>query len=532
MHRRFAEFIERTEPERANDIGRNFLEAKEEARALPYLVEAGDRAARAYSTTEAISLYTRAVEILQTVDDLKLARRAHEGLGSALTFALDVAGAEENYHKMYQLAKRHDNRPMQVSALNKLGFVTALMQGQFPEGEKHLADAEHLAKGCDDRAGLAEVHMIYCSIHTSAGNFDNAIDHLSEADQIGRELGVDEPRLFGLTHIANTMIYMARFEDAWKAVGEARALAEKVGNHKYLSELMSLAIPFYHLRNGDLDAALESAREGTELATKIGAVQNECYGAYMQGQISWLRGDYEGAIHYGERSLQVGRAAGVTYMQATALCALGTAYLNISEELSDRTAKFHSEAMEVMELPLGSAFGSVAYVELGFCVMALGDLDAASTMFEKGLTIPTAGIHLARPQLLIGSAFVALARNRLDEAWELVQEARRLAEATAMKHYYPFVAFADSQVSAARGETDRALENFSRAEEGALEMGMRPLVWQARAGAAAVLTTLGRRDEAESKQNEARAMIDEIAGLFEDEELGLAYLESAMKKLA
>ena len=44
---------------------------------------------------------------------------------------------------------------MQVSALNKLGFVSALIQGQFPEAEAHLVDAERLARQCDDLPGLA-----------------------------------------------------------------------------------------------------------------------------------------------------------------------------------------------------------------------------------------------------------------------------------------------------------------------------------------------------------------------------------------
>ena len=532
LHSRVGGCLERVDHERVNDIARHFLEAQEHARALPYLVEAGERSARSYSTTEAIGFYTQAVELVEKVEDLGLARRSFEGLGGALTFARDLEGAVENYSKMSYLAEAHDDRPMQVSALNKMGLVTALMQGQLPEGEKHLNDAEHLAKGCGDRAGLAEVHMIYCSIHTSAGDFDNAIERLSEAAQIGRDLGVDEPRLFGLTHIANTMIYMTRFEDAWKAVAEARQLAEKVGNKKYLSELMSLAIPLYHLRNGDLDAAWGSALEGMELAAQIGALANECFAAYMLGQISWLRGEYESAIDFSQRALGASRSAGVTYLQATALCALGTAYLNISEELADRTDEFHAEAMQVLEQPLGSAFATVAWAELGFCFMTLGDMKKANDLFQKGLSIPTAGIHLARPQLLVGSAFVALARSQLDDAEKLVQEGRKLSEASGMKHYYPLIELADAQVSAAKGDMERALRGFTRSERLSLEMGMRPLVWQARAGAAGILSSSGRSSEAEVKTSEASAMVYEIAGLFEDEELRSAYLKSATGKLA
>ena len=42
---------------------------------------------------------------------------------------------------------------------------------------------------------------------------------------VGRDLDPEEPRLFGLTHIANTLTYMTRFEEAWQARQEARQLA-------------------------------------------------------------------------------------------------------------------------------------------------------------------------------------------------------------------------------------------------------------------------------------------------------------------
>ena len=120
LHRRVAECWEQMEPERVGDIARHLLEADEPARALPYLVDAADRAARAYSTPEAIELFEKALKILTQVKDAGLARRAHEGLGGALTFANDVPRAVENYHSMFHEAQEYEDMPMQVSALNKL----------------------------------------------------------------------------------------------------------------------------------------------------------------------------------------------------------------------------------------------------------------------------------------------------------------------------------------------------------------------------------------------------------------------------
>ena len=251
----------------------------------------------------------------------------------------------------------------------------------------------------------------------------------------------------------------------------------------------------------------------------------------MLGQISSMRGEYEHAIACQQRALEAARTAGFPYLQVTALCALGSAYLDISKEYLTQTTEFHSQAMQMMEMPLGTVMGAMNWAEMGFCLLAAGDLDRARELFQKGLTISSAPQNLARPQLLVGSVFVALGQRNLDDAAKFVLEAREFAEERAMKHLYPLIGFADAQVSAARGEAEQALEQFIRAEELALEMQMRPLVWQARAGAALALSASGRDGEADVKRRAAQAMIDEIAGLFEDEKLRTMFVEGATKRL-
>ena len=532
LHRRMAEFLEGLDTERVNDIGRHFLEAQEETRALPYLVAAGNRAAHAYSTPEAIGLYKQALEILERVEDVELTRQVYEGLGGALASSFDVQGATENFQKMLELGKTQGNLPTQVSALNKWAFVSALMRGQVQEGEQHLSDAQRLAHDAQDLPGLAECHMTFCYIRTAAGDFEDAVNHLQESAEIGRNLDLEEPRLFGLTHTANTLIYMTKFDEAWQKAQEARQLAEELGNQKWLTQLSVIPISLYHLRNGDLDAAWQSAEEGTTLAAHIGAADNESVGANLLGQLSLMRGEYEQAIAYQNQALEAARTAGFPYLQATALCSLGTVHLDISEEFLSKTTEYHAQALEMLEMPLGAAEGAMNWAEIGFCAMAAGNVEQAGELFQKGLTISTAPKYLVRPQLLIGSAFVALARGDMDEAKRLVQEAREFADERAMKHFYPLVALAQGKVDAARGEMERALEEFTHAEGLALEMQVRPLVVQARAGTAKVLSAAGRTGESEEKRLAAHAMIQEIAGLFQDEQLKDMYLANAVKKLA
>ena len=62
-------------------------------------------------------------------------------------------------------------------------------------------------------------------------------------------------------------------------------------------------------------------------------------------------------------------------------------------------------------------------------------------------------------------------------------------------------------------------------------MGMLPVVWQTCAGMAAVLTDLGRTEEAEEKRSQARDTIDEIAHRIDDAELRSLFVGNATQKL-
>lgn len=380
------------------------------------MVTAGDNASRNYSTQEAIDFYTQSLDILESNKDAELARKTYEGLASALTFKFDVPGAVDAYHKMMHEAEDYGDMPMKVSALNKLAFVTGAMQGQYPEAESHLVDAEDIARDCNDREGLAEMHMNYCALRIPFGRFDDAYEHLSEAAALGEALDKEEPRLFGLTHIANTKVCMTEFDDAWKSANEALDLARQFGNRQYESEILGESIPMCLPRQGEVDRAAEAARSAVEIGGKIGAAHGESIGAYLSAEICLMRGEYQRAIEYAERSVAAANGGGLFYISAPALSAAGMAHLEISADFKDKVIEAHMEAIRMMDMPFGEAYGAMIWAELGFCAMALGDGEQASEMFHKGLNHSNATQLLARPMHLVGSSFLSMGQGNMEDA--------------------------------------------------------------------------------------------------------------------
>ncbi|MCK5430325.1 MAG: hypothetical protein KAI94_12680, partial [Anaerolineales bacterium] len=330
LHGRVGEILEQRDPERVNDIARHFLAAKQGQRALPYLVEAGEHAAHAYSTPEAIGFYEQALKILETEPDLALTRRAYEGLGSALTFANEIQRTIETYQAMLAQAETSGDIPMQVSALNKLSFVSALRLGQFQEAENYIAEADRRARANEDKHGLSELNLIRCMMCTAVADFEGVALYMDETVALGRELDAKEQMALGLAHIASSQVYMLRFEESEKTLQEGLQLSREIGDREHEAENLAGTATILNWSKGDLDAAQQSAEEGLQIARQIDSVIAMLLALRMLGIIAHQRGEYEQAIHYYEQYLQVSRGAGFVWCEVEALCLLGSAYLNIS----------------------------------------------------------------------------------------------------------------------------------------------------------------------------------------------------------
>jgi hypothetical protein len=164
--------------------------------------------------------------------------------------------------------------------------------------------------------------------------------------------------------------------------------------------------------------------------------------------------------------------------------------------------------------------------------MTLGDLEIASEVFTKGLNYPTMMMNMEKPRHLAGAALIHSLRGEDEPAVRLAIEACAYAEQYGLRHFYPLVRLTHGRILAAAGRHEEALAEFTAAEATAREMGQRPLLWQTHAAAGRSLLALGRDAEAANKLNRSRAVLDEIAGLFADEELRAAFRESAERRLA
>ena len=113
----------------------------------------------------------------------------------------------------------------------------------------------------------------------------------------------------------------------------------------------------------------------------------------------------------------------------------------------------------------------------------------------------------------------------------MLHEAGIIAHQQGMKILYPQFDISEGLLRSKQGDLEGAVEKFDQAEALSQEMGLRPLLWKARAGLAGVFAAQGDDIRAQEKRGEAKTVVDEIALHFKDPELRRSYLVNAGKQL-
>lgn len=534
LHRRAAESLQRYTSDDVAAIARHFVEARQPARAMPYFIQAGDRAARGYSAMEAIDFYRKALNLKAAVEEIGLIQQAYEGLGNMLALSDHIPQALETYQEMLALAEAQGAIPMQISALNKLGAVYALRMGRFADAEQVLDRAEQMASEYDVQAGVVEGAITRCRMCTAMADFDGVVQYMAPVIDFGQKVGSKEHLAMGLEHVAMSYTFMGQFEKAWLTAQDALHAAREVGDREHEAWLLCTSMPLYMLRNGNLAQAIDTLEEGVTIANRIRSSATIIYGEWMLAEIARYQGNYEQALLHGQLSLQAALPLEpfMPFLLVQPLGALGSVYLEISHHFSDEIGKFHLHALRLLENPFAVSGGGTAWADVGHCALALGDLQTAEASFQKGMNVPSMFMRLEWPRYLVGMALIGLARGQLDEALAQVNAAHTYAAEREMRHFYPLIALTRGQVHARRGEHEQALAHYAAAVEVAQSMQMRPILWQAHAGAARVIAATGRQQQADVHRAEARRVVDKIAALFQDDRLRSAFVAGAQSALA
>lgn len=517
LHGRLGSHLAAAHPEAVADIARNFVEAQDMERAFPYLVAAGEQASRAMALSDAIRLFTTALDNVPANANPDVVIRAHDGLGVAYTLVPDLTQSEATYQRLVDFADRSDRPSAKVTALNRMAMNTAMLTGDLAAARGYLDDAFTLAQEVGDEAGLAEYHLGACAIAGWGGDLATSVGHDRETTRWGERLGSEGMRVEGLTRLALNAALLMDFETAESALEEGLQAARQAGEEANLTILEVLVASRLRMRDGDNRQALQILLDGEVSLARFAsfytpvAFAGSAYHLHESGRL-------DEAVAHLERVLAM--ETPIASFGAVAHAALARLYgcLGLGERMRDSAAA----ALKSFESPLGAFLASTLWADLGLAYLAAGDPVSAEDAFQSGLGTSSASQYWEKPRLLIGRSLVMSGAADPDGAHAALDQAQTFLLEKEVHAYDAHLELARGKALLAGDRADEAAARLAAAAELAATSGYRVVSLQVASAAASAATEMGDAEGARRHLAAARGIVAEIAGETRDPELKAA----------
>jgi class 3 adenylate cyclase/tetratricopeptide (TPR) repeat protein len=528
LHARVADHLV-THGSEPQEIARHLLNSRQETRAVPFLIEAGERATRAMSLADAIRLYDQASTWLTDDADDDLIRRLQEGLGHTYTLIPDLSGASAAYQRLLDIGRARSAPSLQVLALNRLGFTSAFLGGDLDRAATHLEEARRLAEAIGDEAGLAEYHTNACMISTTRGDMEQAAIHDGETARLGIELGSDRLTVGGMLRQVIALILATRFDDARRSLDRAHEATADVSDPVVLTTLAE-AEAFLLGRDGRYAEVWELTRDAAETAASIGSSQASII-AWTAANAAAMLGDPENALTYHAEAIRLGVEAGQHYYAAAAAASMVHVYAELG--INDaRVSDLRRDVQHHLNGPVGTMLETSVLAELGWTALSWGEPAEGARLFETALAGSSASRLWESPSLLLGLALATASSGDMAGATRHLAEASDFIADRQMAGYMPLESFVRGALLQSEGRFEEAASVYGSGADHAAVMGVDRLVWRLRVGRARALASAGLVEAARTTATEARRDVEALADRIVDPDLRASFRSTAIERLS
>ena len=481
FHRQVGEAMETIFEDRLEDqatrLAYHFDEGRDHERALKYHTMAGDAAARIYANAEAVTHYTRAIELTKRVS-VSNAQLVHlyTSRGWTLHAMTRFDDALATYHELEALGAERDEPSLELAALLPQATVHSTYTSRFdPEkGEAVSKRALALARELKDHEAEARALWNLMLLATFARDDPaNATTYGEQSIAIAREHDLKEVLAYALNDISRTYFSTGRNDEAWAVLAEARDLWREIGNLPMLTDNLNSAAAG-HFSAGEFDSALKLATESLEVSESIGNIWGKTASLMSIGPVLIERGELGKGLRLMEDALPLSEQA--NFMGPTVVLRSILAYFYAS----------------------------------------VGDIDTAFVIAEAGLakadqvsgTRPFALNSVAHLRLLTGDT--AGAEQAMEEAYKEQSLESQDSESGFFGIFSIFYALIGSEIALNREDYKRALTITDQTLARMKETGMRSLVADVLHVKARALLKTGRTDEGREALEEAAALARDI----------------------
>jgi tetratricopeptide (TPR) repeat protein len=306
----------------------HFAKGEDWTKALAYLLKAGEKAAQAFATREAVALYDQALETANHLGegvDLQTVMAIHHAKSQLYFVLSDFEGSRVEAEHLLALARQAQDRSREGAAL--AGIAWALTWARdLDRAMAYARQAIEVAESIDAKPILARSHFTIGFVRAVTGGLEHAGQEIDRALLISRSGGDVIHQSLSLSVAGLLKNWAGEYATASHLQVEGLSIARQ---HNLLEPLL-LSFFLYGLTltgKGDYDRAHALFQEGLALADKVG---NEAIYHRLLNCSGWLHmelGNLDRAIELNQRSAEVGRRRGDPGTRPNAELNLGEIFL-------------------------------------------------------------------------------------------------------------------------------------------------------------------------------------------------------------
>jgi LuxR family transcriptional regulator, maltose regulon positive regulatory protein len=310
--------------------------------------------------------------------------------------------------------------------------ILALISGRADEVEPLLTDAERALTTVDQageppvgesvRGGLANVHGSVAMLRAELARHRGDIEHTIQFTLARVSAGEGDWYLHFFTswNLAVAKQMQGRLGEAEDALAELAADPWASGQNPYVAVRTYYALGQVQLTQGRLSAALQTFRQGLELATEAGRPALPAAGVAHVGvaEVLYERNELDAALGQAMRSVELCRQIGYAQWLVTSLTTLAC----IRQARGDQAGALEAigEAERLVPSTVVDIFFPVG-VQRARLLVAQGKVeDAARWCAERGLGVEDEPSYLREREHLV-LARVLLAQGKVDQALRLLR---------------------------------------------------------------------------------------------------------------
>lgn len=524
IHRLVGETYEQLYADRLDEyaavLAQHYAESGDVAKTLDYSIRAGDVAMRVYANDEAVTHYSRAMQVLKREGDaggkVVALRELYLKRGRALELLSHFDEAARNYDEMHAAARERGDRAFELAALIACATIRSIPGSARDETQGHaFADqALTLARELGDRAAQAKVLWILLLLNVyTGGDAQQGIQWGEESLAIARESNLREQMAYTLHDLFVAYSKSGELEQARNVRLESGKIWRELDNKPMLAESVS-GLALLHFLSGEFDQALARAQEGFQLSTSITNLGGQGFSGYNLGLIHFERGELAQALKSFEDALPITQFGGLEGNGLSPYGMMAAIHADLGDHV--RALDFLHRAMErpSVKLPLHRIwlYAMLAHVEL-----IGGNLNAADEAFRNGGVVVSienfdgmfpAGapdIYFADIELTLAHQEFGRALEEIDYMLESLLKTRRLRVS------FPRALYLKARALRGQHLLDQALVTLNEACLQAQAIGSRRHLWKILAAIGEIEVGRGNDTKADAARVQARQVIDYIA---------------------